>query len=212
MIPDLAPIPVSGARLREAFDLAWQVLKPSDELLWREREANLAKAAADATRSLSERAKCREALSRDRASNLRAAAFEAREAAKPGFIAVLWSGTLRARQFIDGREFEIISSAWLHLQFDAATRIVPPIYIDRIELEAWLQAAQPRADLRPDFRALVGYLLNRMPPAPARVPTESEDLAAARARFGDTVSRDLIRDARREAYGDRMPKPGRSMA
>jgi hypothetical protein len=50
---------------------------------------------------------------------------------------------------------------------------------------------------RERFATLVRFLRDR---AADPVPTESEDWAAARERFG-TVSREEIRGARREAYG-----------
>lgn len=208
---ELALIPVTGIRLREAFDTAWQVLKPSDDDLLREREDHLSAVAEDTSQPLSVRARCREALTQARPRKLAAAAFAAREFAKPAFVAALWSGALRARQLIDGHEMEVGPGAWLRLTFDEAARMVPALYLDRPQFDSWLRSADTRECRRPAFNDLVRFFLERMPPAPTRLPSDPDDISAARDRFGDTVSRDLIRDARREAYRDRMPKPGRPM-
>lgn len=212
MIPDLALIPAGAVRFAAGFDRWWAAVRPSDAELLDDRRANLVQLKAMGGEVSIDAAQALEALAladEPRKAQLAVAAAMAAQAdARTAFLGILGRGDIAARILIGNHERAIAPNWWLEVSFDMARRHRPSIYFDGGEYSTWLQAATK--PVTASFKDLVAFLARRLPPAPAPAPKEADDIAATHHRFGDQFGRDLIREARKVAHGDRKRGRGKS--
>lgn len=214
MTPDL--IPASGILLSDAFDRWWQRIRPTEAeaLAWWESELGATAAAAMAAGDTDRLRGATEALGRFRRADAAERRLYAQRAAlaqyshaQAAFVAALAAGALTGRVMRADREYALPGSWWLDQEFMTACWHRPAIYLDRGEFEAWLSVATEPGRVR--FADLVEWLRHRAAADPTRLPSETDDWAAAKLRFGARISRAEIRDARSVACPDRRNKPGR---
>jgi len=221
-VSDLPAIPLGALMLGDAFETWWSAVRPSDARLLELREVELDTAIleARAAEDLGQATRCAEAVDRMR----RASPAERKVAAgmaalalrqwggKRAFVARLAAGDLTARFIAEtGREMQLGRVAWFVLTFAAAIRHRPPLFVNGADLRRLIAAetgaAAPSAD-EPLANRLVAFFADRLP-VEAPPPSWAEDLTAVRSRFGASIGTKIIRAARIEAYGDRLPKRGR---